>query len=195
MSVIIRVARLEDAPQLLAIYRYYVTDTAITFEYEVPSLEDFRNRMEVTMAFYPYLVAEEDGQVLGYAYGSRFHPREAYAWSAEVTVYLDKAARGKGVGRRLYDSLEKSLTAMGLLNLNACIATVDREDPYLTNASRAFHDKCGYRFVGKFHQSGYKFNRWYDMIWMEKHIGQHSEKVQPVMPFTAVLSELEDIDS
>ncbi len=180
MTVIIRFARLEDAENLLDIYRYYVENTAITFEYEVPSLEEFQERMRTTMAFYPYLVAEEDGKVLGYAYASKFHPRAAYAWSAEATVYLDKAARGKGVGRKIYNALEDYLTKMGILNLNACIASTETEDAHLTNGSEKFHRALGYQLVGKFHHSGYKFNQWYDMIWMEKMLGEHDSHVKPV---------------
>ncbi|BAK27379.1 GNAT family N-acetyltransferase [Streptococcus gallolyticus subsp. gallolyticus] len=180
MTVIIRLARLEDAKDLLAIYRYYVEKTAITFEYEVPSLEEFQERMCSIMAFYPYLVAEEAGQILGYAYASSFHPRAAYAWSAEATVYLDKAARGKGVGRQIYRALEEYLIKMGILNLNACIASTETEDAYLTNGSEKFHRALGYQLVGKFHQSGYKFNHWYDMIWMEKMLGEHDNHVKPV---------------
>lgn len=169
MAITIRLASLDDAKALLDIYRYYVEETAITFEYDVPTLEEFTGRMRSIMAFYPYLVAEEDGKILGYDYASKFHPRAAYAWSAEVTVYLDKAARGKGVGRQIYGKLEDYLTQMGILNLNACIASTDVEDAYLTNGSEKFHRALGYQLVGKFHDSGYKFNRWYDMIWMEKY--------------------------
>lgn len=169
MAITIRLASLDDAKSLLDIYRYYVEETAITFEYDVPTLEEFTGRMRSIMAFYPYLVAEEDGKILGYDYASKFHPRAAYAWSAEVTVYLDKAARGKGVGRQIYGKLEDYLTQMGILNLNACIASTDVEDAYLTNGSEKFHRALGYQLVGKFHDSGYKFNRWYDMIWMEKY--------------------------
>ena len=180
MAITIRLASLDDAKALLDIYRYYVEETAITFEYDVPTLEEFTGRMRSIMAFYPYLVAEEDGKILGYAYASKFHPRAAYAWSAEVTVYLDKATRGKGVGRQIYGKLEDYLTQMGILNLNACIASTDVEDAYLTNGSEKFHRALGYQLVGKFHDSGYKFNRWYDMIWMEKILGEHGADVAPV---------------
>ena len=189
MTVIIRWARLEDAKDLLAIYRYYVEKMAITFEYEVPSLEEFQERMRSIMAFYPYLVAEEAGQILGYAYASSFHPRVAYAWSAEATVYLDKAARGKGVGRQIYCALEEYLIKMGILNLNACIASTETEDAYLTNGSEKFHRALGYQLVGKFHQSGYKFNHWYDMIWMEKMLGEHDNHVKPVKSIHEVIQK------
>ncbi|MDY4001203.1 N-acetyltransferase family protein [Streptococcus orisratti] len=180
MSIRIREVALEDAADLLQIYAYYVEKTAITFEYEIPSLEEFQGRIQKISAFYPYLVAEDEGTILGYAYASSFHPRAAYAWSAEATVYLSNTARGAGIGRLLYEQLENRLKKMGVLNLNACIATTDHEDPYLTNGSQKFHEALGFRLVGKFHQSGYKFQTWYDMIWMEKMLGEHTRQVSPI---------------
>ena len=189
MAVTIRFAQLEDAPDLLDIYGYYVEKTAITFEYEIPSSTEFQERMCAIMAFYPYLVAEEDNHILGYAYASSFHPRAAYAWSAEVTVYLDKSVRGKGIGRQLYGVLENYLVQMGVQNANACIASTDREDSYLTNGSEKFHRALGYQLVGKFHQSGYKFNHWYDMIWMEKMLGEHDNHVKPVKSIHEIIKK------
>lgn len=185
--MIIRQAHRNDIPTLVDIYSYYVQETAVTFEYEAPNQEEFEERLAKIQAFYPFLVAEEEGNVLGYAYASTFRPRPAYDWSAEVTIYLDKSTRGRGIGKALYGKLEESLKAMGILNLNACIASVDREDSYLTKASPLFHEKCGFQVVGKFTNSGYKFNRWYDMIWMEKIIGQHVESVEPVIPFSEIV--------
>lgn len=180
MTLIIRFAKLTDAQKLIDIYRYYVDKTAVTFEYDVPSLTEFQKRMTKIMAFYPYLVAEENGVILGYAYASSFHSRPAYAWSTEVSIYLDKDKRRCGVGRRLYYALEYYLAQMGILNSNACIARTTIENPYLTNASETFHYRMGYQLVGTFHNSGYKFNQWYDMIWMEKMLGEHSDNVASV---------------
>ena len=175
----IRFVKETDAKDLLAIYATYVEHTAITFEYDVPSIEEFRSRIKDISSFYPYLVAEEDGVILGYAYASSFHPRAAYAWSAEVTIYLKPDTYGKGLGSQLYEQLEVYLVQMGITNINACIATTSKETPYLTNGSRYFHEKKGYQLVGTFHKSGYKFNQWFDMIWMEKMIGEHHDKMTP----------------
>lgn len=185
-------AELEDAKELLAIYAPYVEGTAITFEYEVPSLDDFRERMKYIMRFYPYLVAKKDGVILGYAYASAFHERAAYQWSAEVTIYLAKAARGKGLGRKLYEELEAYLKQMGVLNLNACIASTSKEDAHLTNASQKFHEALGYHLVGCFHKTGYKFERWYDMIWMEKALGEHPTPPKALRSFHEILGEEND---
>lgn len=182
-SIVIRDARLEDAARLLEIYDYYVRQTAITFEYETPSLEAFRERMRRVMTRYPYLVAEQDGVVQGYAYAGAFHERAAYDWCCELTVYLARDARRCGMGRRLYEALEQALREMGVCNLYACIALPEREDQYLTGSSAAFHEHLGFRQVGLFRACGYKFDRWYHMIWMEKIIGTHRAEQPPVRPY------------
>lgn len=184
-NIRIRVATPDDAEALLALYAPYVTETAISFEYTVPSLDEFRARIERTLENYPYLVAEFRGVILGYAYTSPFVGRAAYAWSAETSIYIDKHCRHKGLGRALYDKLEAISHLQGLTNLYACIGVPETDDdPYLTRNSADFHAHLGYRFVGEFRRSGYKFNRWYHMIWMEKFIADHPQQPQPVRPFS-----------
>lgn len=183
----LRMATPDDAKALVSIYEYYVKETAITFEYEVPTVDEFRGRIENTLKKFPYLVIERYDQskasespadackpeILGYAYASSFHPREAYKWCAEMSVYLKKDIRRAGLGKLLYEELERRLKEMGILNLNACIGFPDEEDEHLTFGSVRFHEKMGYSMVGEFHKCGYKFGRWYNMVWMEKHIGEH----------------------
>lgn len=164
-----------DAERLLEIYSYYVTDTAISFEYTVPSLAEFQSRIKRITEKYPYLVVEKDGQIQGYAYAHPFVEREAYDWCCETTIYLDKNARKCGLGRMLYEALEARLKEMGIINLYACIARTDKKDEYLNNNSPEFHEHLGYKTVGEFRKCGYKFGRWYDMIWMEKIIGEHKD--------------------
>ncbi len=186
-KVTIRRATLGDAARLVEIYAYYVQETAVSFEYDVPSEGEFRSRMRRTLERYPYLVAERDGAVVGFGYAGPFVGRPAYDWSAEMTIYLDHGCRGGGVGTVLYDSLEDCLRSMGVLNANACIGVPREEgDPYLTNASPAFHARRGYRMVGTFSNSGYKFGRWYDMCWMEKDLGPHPALPAPIRPFPLV---------
>ena len=190
-SFSIRPARPEDAPTLLAIYAPYVRETAITFEYEVPSLDEFTRRIERTLQRYPYLVAQSGGEVLGYAYAGPFKERAAYDWSVETTIYLRQDQRGRGLGRTLYQALERCLAAQHIQNLNACIADpAQAGDPYLTGASAAFHARMGYQLVGRFHKCGYKFGRWYDMIWMEKFFGGHPEQPPEVVPFSKLLEQM-----
>ena len=164
---------IEDAEELLAIYAPYVRDTAVSFEYVVPSVEEFADRILQISAKYPYIKAVEDGKIIGYAYANTFKGRKAYDWSVETTVYVRKDAKRNGTGRRLYECLAQSLRKMGVLNMNACIASAKVEDEFLTNDSMYFHSRMGFTEVGRFHNSGYKFGRWYDMIWMEKLIGSH----------------------
>ena len=183
---VIRPARPEDAAALLAIYAPYVEKTAVTFEYQPPSLEEFAGRIRRTLARYPYLAAEREGRILGYAYAGPFHPRPAYCWSAEASIYVWQDARRQGIGSRLYFALEAALKAMGILNLNACIAYPEAADEHLDRNSVEFHRCLGYRWVGQFHSCGYKFGRWYDMVWMEKMLGLHSAVPEPVRPFPAV---------
>ena len=186
----IRVAREADAEQLLAIYAPYVRETAITFEYEAPSVEEFQGRIRETLKKYPYLVAEQGGNLLGYAYAGSFHTREAYQWAVETSIYVKKSYGQTGIGRKLYEALEGSLALQNILNLNACIACTDEEDEYLTNDSLCFHQHMGYGLVGKFQKCGYKFGRWYGMAWMEKHIGAHGSEPFPVKYFEEIRGEL-----
>lgn len=183
-ELLIESAAPEDAEELLHIYSHYVSSTAITFEYEVPSLEDFRGRIENTLKSYPYIVARKAGRILGYAYASAFRPRPAYQWSTELSVYVDKEARRSGVGGLLSREIENQLRERGFLNINSCIAATpeDREnDEYLDNNSMEFHKHMGYRLVGRFHRCGYKFDRWYDMVWMEKSLGEHTVPPRPII--------------
>ena len=175
-----------DAEALAAIYRPYVEKTAITFEYQAPSADEFKDRIRHTLARYPYLKAVEDGKILGYCYAGSFKERTAYDWSVETSIYVDMDLRRKGVGRQLYQALEDCLKQQGVTNVNACIAYQEAEDPYLTKDSCYFHDKLGYHLVGRFHQCAYKFGRWYDMIWMEKFIGKHEDHQKPFIPFSEI---------
>lgn len=182
----IRVADVLDAEALLAIYAPYVRETAISFETEVPTLATFRRRITGTLARrYPFLVAEADGEILGYAYTGPFVGRAAYDWAAEVSIYVRQDAHGQGVGRALYEALEEVSRAQHIINLEACIGVPSGEDDdYLTHNSAEFHAHMGYRLVGRFERCGYKFGRWYDMVWMEKIIGEHVDNPAPVVPFS-----------
>lgn len=186
MDIKIRQASADDAEELLEIYAPYVRDTAVSFEYEVPPAEEFRRRIENTMEMYPYLAAETGGVIAGYAYAGAFKERSAYDRAVETTVYVRRDMRRMGVGSRLYGKLEECLKAQGILNLNACIAYTDAEDKYLTGDSVRFHEKAGFQMAGHFHKCGYKFGRWYDMVWMEKLIGEHGPNPRLISPFAGI---------
>lgn len=182
-DVLLRVAGPEDGEALLGIYAPYVTKTAITFEYEVPDIEEFRKRISSTLCRYPYIVAVSENEIVGYAYTGSFVGRPAYDWSAETTIYLREDKRKLGLGGRLYHALEEISRAQHITNLNACIGYPGTPDEYLTGNSVEFHEHLGYSKVGEFHQCGYKFGRWYNMVWMEKMIGGHEAVPLPVIPF------------
>ncbi|MDD6810355.1 MAG: GNAT family N-acetyltransferase [Lachnospiraceae bacterium] len=182
----IRVAKTEDAEELVKIYEPYVRETAITFEYEVPTTEEFAARIHRILEKYPYLVAIDGEEIAGYAYADTFKNRAAYDWAVELSVYVKQEKRRMGIGRQLYTALENILETQNILNLNACIAYPETEDEYLTKDSVAFHQSMGYQMVGKFHQCGYKFNRWYHMVWMEKPIGEHKANQPGVKWFRGV---------
>ncbi|MDO4986023.1 MAG: GNAT family N-acetyltransferase [Prevotella sp.] len=173
MDIIIRDAKVTDAKAIQTIYTPYVETTAITFEYNVPSEEEFCRRIETVQQKYPWIVAIVNGKVVGYAYASAFKPRDAYQWAIETSIYVDNNNKRSGIGRQLHEALEQRLKMQGILNMNACISFIDPEDEYLTQDSVRFHERLGYQKVAHFHQCGKKFNRWYDMIWMEKMIGEH----------------------
>lgn len=169
----IRKAKQEDAQRILEIYGYYIKNTAVTFEYEIPSLSDFKKRMERIMSKYPYIVIEKDGLTVGYAYASEFKSRAAYDWSSEASIYIDKEYRNQGLGKLLYSKLEKELNAMGIVNMYACVTATQTEDEYLNDNSLNFHKHIGFNFVGRFNSCGNKFGRWYDMVYLHKQIGEY----------------------
>lgn len=172
----IRTAVPSDARLLLDIYAPYVRHTAITFEYQVPSAEEFENRLLRTLEKYPYLTAQEGDRLLGYAYASAFKGRAAYDWSVETSIYVRQGCTGKGIGGALYGALEDLLRRQHICNLCACIA-------YPNPESIAFHEHFGYRTAAHFHASGFKQDKWYDMIWMEKELCPHTIPPLPFIPF------------
>ena len=159
----IRIATEGDVPEILAIYAPYVENTTITFEYDVPCSREFTQRFLDITAQYPWLVWEEKGTVLGYAYASAPYERAAFAWCAEPSVYLRPQARGRGIAAALYIALEDILRLQGYQVLYALI-TAENE------ASLRFHEKQGYVRSVCFDSCGFKFGRWLGLIWMEKRL-------------------------
>lgn len=163
MEPIIRPVQLTDFAAMLEIYRYYVEETTISFEEEVPSLEAYSARLNQMQLKYPILVAEVDQKVIGYAYAHAFRDFSAYDQVAEITVYLAKELVARGLGGKLYDQLEPLLAQKGISKVLACI-TADNEP------SRLFHQRRNYQLIGEFKKIGYKFNQWLDIIWLEKEL-------------------------
>ncbi len=183
-NIKIRTATLDDAKEMLEIYRDYAENTVLTFEYAAPSLEEFKGRICKVTERYPYLVAESDGQILGFAYASVFRARPAYDWGVETTIYLNRRVRKQGIGRALYDRLAEVLATQGLIKMVACITyPVDELSNF---GSMQFHEKLGYRLAGRLSCSGYKLGKWYDTIYMEKFIGEPKEEAPPIRTFNEV---------
>ncbi|WP_125763387.1 GNAT family N-acetyltransferase [Companilactobacillus hulinensis] len=153
----------EDAQVLLGIYAPYVLDTAITFEYEVPTIEEFVSRIKSISKKYPYLVAEDAGKVVGYAYADTYNSRDAYNWTVEISIYVDSQFRGQGIGKMLYHELEQKLLQQKIVNILACITEQN-------TSSIRFHERMGYELVGTFKKVGFKFDTWYDIVWMQKKL-------------------------
>jgi len=159
----IRIATEEDIPAILDIYAPYVLNTAYTFEYTVPTVPVFTQRFRTITAQCPWLVWEEEGRVLGYAYGSLPFERAAYAWCDEVSIYLAPQVQGKGVGRMLYRALEYIMEKQGYRVIYSLITSENK-------GSLAFHRKLGYTFTCEMPRCGFKFGRWLGIVWMEKRL-------------------------
>lgn len=161
-----------DAERILAIYEPYILDTSVSFEYEVPSLKDFQKRIETISASYPYLVWEEDGEILGYTYASPHGERTAFLWDVDLSIYLKKEAQGKHIGKKLYQALFSILEKQGFITAYASIAT-----PNL--GSKEFHQAMGFTHVATFPKTGWKQDSWHDLLWFQKIIPQNGlpEKV------------------
>ena len=157
----IRIATENDVPQLLAIYTPYILNTTYTFEYDVPTEAEFLQRFRRLTAQFPWLVWEEDGKILGYAYGSAPFERAAYNWCAEDSVYLLPDAQGRGIGSRLVTALEKVLFYQGYQRIYALITAENQ-------LSIAFHKKLGYTLRGELPDAGIKFGRKVGVVWMDK---------------------------
>ncbi|MCI1209018.1 MAG: GNAT family N-acetyltransferase [Treponema sp.] len=152
-----------DAKYLLDIYAPYIKETSITFEYTVPELESFTQRIKSISSRYPYIVYEQNSKILGYAYASRLAERKAYQWNVEVSIYLDKKNRRQGLGTELYTALHKLLQAAGYI-LSFSLITGEN------TTSLEFHKRFGYTTDVCFKNQGYKFGKWHDVYWMEKNL-------------------------
>ena len=166
----IREARVEDAERLVEIYAHYVKNTAVSFEYDVPTVEEFANRIQKISSKYPYLVCLDQDKVIGYAYAGAYSVREAYSWTATTSIYIDKEYRRKGAGKMLYAVLEERLRERGIVNLLAGVAYAEEEDEYLSHDSLHFHKKMGYIQVARMMTIGKKYDRWYDLLWLQKKL-------------------------
>ena len=173
----IRLATEKDAEAILKIYAPYIEKTAITFEYDVPSLLEFSGRISKTLEKYPWIVYEKDGEILGYAYAGPEYSRAAYQWLVGTSIYLSESARGKGIGTALY---EKILDILKKQNFCLCYARVNDDN----EASLRMHEKYGFKKIGVLKNCGYKFGKWHGIIILEKQLNEFSVPPKPVIPIT-----------
>lgn len=175
MTATIRLAGDSDVAPMLAIYAPVVRDTAISFEQEPPTEEEFRRRLRFVLAQTPWLVCETDGTVAGYAYAGTFRPRVAYQWTVEVTVYVHPEYHGWGVGRALYTSL---FACLRLLGYTSAVAVIALPNP----ASVALHERVGFEPVGVYRSLGYKHGRWHDVGWWQLALCPPEPSPEPPRP-------------
>lgn len=176
MDMKLRLATLEDARGILAVYAPYVRDTAVSFELTPPGLAEFEARMRGILGAYPYLVLEENGHTVGYAYAHRAMERAAYQWNAELSVYLAPSHQRRGLGRTLYSALLELLRLQNVLNAYGCVTLPNP-------GSEALHERMGFSRLAVYRQTGYKLGAWRDVVWFEKSLGAHVGAPQPLLRF------------
>ena len=162
----IRFATIEDAEAILAIYAEYIINTGVTFEIEVPTIEEFRERMRRITEQFPWLVCEIDGEIAGYAYGSKHGERAAYRWSADLSVYIDEKFHRRGIASALYRAVMELLRLQGYYTVYAGVSTPNEK-------SEAFHGAFGFRNLGEFKNVGYKLGMWRGVAWYEMPLSEY----------------------
>lgn len=174
--IIFRCATEEDMVSVQEIYDYYVKHTAITFDYNTPTVLEMKQLMLEISKIYPYLICLVDGKIVGYAYAHAVSPREAYKWSVELSIYFDRYNLGMGLGWRLYECLIHLLEMQHVQTAYACITHPNPRSEHL-------HKALGFTLLSLWRHSGYKFQTWQDVVWMEKRLGTLSTPVPDLILF------------
>lgn len=177
-----RFATVEDAGKILEIYKPYVENTTITFEYDVPALEEFKNRIKNILTDYPYIVCEYENKILGYAYAHKVWMRAAYQWDAELSVYIDKRYMGNGLGKKLYKILIEILKLQNVVNVYGCVT-------YPNEKSDRLHESFGFKRVGIFENAGYKFGKWIGVTWFHKAISEYKKNPEKLKKISQIDKE------
>lgn len=176
----VRVATKRDAKEILDIYAPSILNASISFETEVPSIEEMQKRIETILQTYPWIVCVVDGKVAGYVYGSKYRDREAYQWSCECTIYIHEQYKGKGIGKELYQLLFQLLERQGFRTVYA-VVTLPNE------GSVNLHEKCGFEKFAVFENVGYKFGQWHSVGWWKLRLNDYTPDPPPPLK----LSELD----
>lgn len=186
-NVLLRIAEVSDAEGILSLYAPYITRTAITFETEIPNIDDFRKRVNEISSEYPYIVCLVDERIVGYAYAHRQMERAAYQWNASLSVYVAEDHFGIGIGKALYSALLEILKLQRIRNVYAGITKPNIR-------SEKLHKSFNFDFLGTYHSTGYKCGQWHDVTWFEKHIGDHETQLLQCIKIGQIdHKEIEDI--
>lgn len=175
-NVDIVVTKDEHIKDILEIYGYYVLNSAATFEVDVPEYEEFKTRVKNIQSKYPYLTAIYNNKIAGFAYAAPLRNRKAYDYSCETTIYIHNQFLNKSIGKKLYEKLFGYIKSQNIINIYACITGSNQE-------SILFHEKLGFTKAAHFHKCGYKFDKWHDILWLEKIISNHSNNPEPFINF------------
>jgi len=188
MEIKLRLAKIEDAQEILDIYIPYVIDSNITFEYTAPSLDDFENRMKIVMRKYPYIVAICKEKIVGYAYAHEHMERAAYQWNVETSIYVNQDLKHQGIGTLLYRKLLEILKVQNVQNVYGCVTSPNEN-------SEKMHYAFGFQLVGRFSNTGYKSGKWHDVGWFELHIGnkEGTERLKEVLPIYEIVEQVNKI--
>ena len=182
-NIRIRFAEENDGNEILDIYTPYILNTPITFEYDRPDEEEFKNRIVKTKKLFPYLVCTIDNKIIGYAYASQYKNRKAYDYTAEISIYIKEGYKGKHIGQNLYMALIEILKLQNLQLLYACITI------HPTLKSSDFHKKLGFKEIGYFEKSGFKDGQWYDTAWYSLEIGDFKPSPKELIPINKINKE------
>lgn len=178
-QAVLRPAKAADAEGILKIYAPYVTDTAVSFEYDVPAPDEFAGRIETISERYPYLVCELEGETVGFAYASAHRERSAYMWNAELSVYIDKSHCRLGIGHSFYSALIEILKLQNIQTVYGGVAVPNENSEWL-------HKSLGFEAAGVYRKTGFKLGRWHDVVWYEKQIGSHTTPPRAVVPISEI---------
>lgn len=181
----IRMVQEKDIPVIREIYGEYM-NTPVTFEYELPTLKEFKVRVRDITREYPYLIWEEEGRILGYAYAHRHMSRAAYRWNAELSIYFSQSAVLKGRGKMMYKKLIEILKLQKVRNVYGCVTVPNPE-------SQGLHQRIGFQLLGIFPRTGYKAGTWHDIAWYGKEIGEKNEPGEFVSVNNIAKEKLEKI--
>ncbi|MGN1398884.1 MAG: GNAT family N-acetyltransferase [Erysipelotrichaceae bacterium] len=189
--MIIRDAEKKDCVQIADIYNYYIENTAITYECDRVDAAEIEKRMSNVQARFPYLVCLKDDLVVGYGYCRQYIDRKACQYSVEASLYVRNTYQKQGIGKLLYQHLQQRLIKMGIVNMYVSISCCERADEFVDDNSINFHRHLGFKTIGTFKSCGYKFNRWYNLCWMEKTLMRYDEIKDEVINYNLIKDEFD----